>query len=324
MSASGKLVALVGLGVVLAMVVSTGAFDTVAAERTTDVSVVGDSQAVVQLVPYTGAGGQQSQLASVVDGTLQIALNVDAAVDARNVFNVTNHGTQPVAVWIVDVDHPGDVAGGTDRNDTAAVTFYNPDVGGASSTENGLPSVEGRENAVELGVGETLTVSLYVDTTSVDDGEVDVLDEMLVYADADVEGATGSSDGPDGGTGDGGSGDASIHPLPNQQLTIPSAVGEKTLRIGNLGSDTLAVTDLRIVGADADEFEIRSGDAPFTVAPGTGVQPTHAIVIAYTGSGHATAQLEISSNDPDEPVRVVALKGTGPDNPGNGPGGDDD
>lgn len=326
MNTNRTLLVFVVLVVAVMTLVSTGAFTTASAERTADISVVGDSQAVVQLVPYTDESGQQNQLANIVDGKLQMDINVQSEVDSQNVFNITNHGTQPVAVWIVDIDDSEDIAGGTDENNTDSITFHNPTFGGAGSTENGLESVEGKENAVELGVGETLTVSLYIDTTSVEPDEVDVLDAMIIHADANVEGAPGPND--QSGSGDGGAGGSGtvgspdIHPLPNQQLTIPTAASPKTLQIGNSGSDTLVVSDMRIVGDDADSFAILSGDAPFTLEAGTGVPPTHSTEIAYTGTGHANAQLEIVSNDPDEPTRVVDLKGVGGGNGGNN--GDDD
>lgn len=328
MAMSGQhAVLLVIVAVALGALVSTGAFSTVAADRAVDISVADDTTAALQLTPYVDEGGQQSEFASIVEGQLQLRINTQSTVDTRSVFNVTNHGSQPVAVWITDVD-TDDSVGGVDENNTDDVTFYNPTYGGAASIENGVASIEGRPNAVALGVGETLTVSVYLDTTTVHDQESDLLDSIVIHADANVDGNdTPTDDGDAGSGGDGstdgsGSGTPDVHPLPNQQLTITSGQGTDVLRVGNLGSGQLYVTELGISGDDADDFEIVDGDAPFSLVAGNGVDPTHSITIAYTGSGHATAQLEIHSNDPDEPVRVVELTGTPGGGKGNGGDGD--
>lgn len=305
------------LAVVMVTLVSTSAFSTVGAERTVDISVVGDDQAVVQLVPYENANGEQSQFANLVNGQLEIDINVESEVTAHTVFNITNHGTQSVAVWVTDIDSP-DTGVGTDENNTDIVTFYSPTYGGAASTENGKESIEGRENAVELGVGQTLVVSIYIDTTDIDSNEVDILDELIIHADADVDGNSDANDGSSDGGGSGSSGDADIHPVGgNQQVTFGSGDTE-TLRIGNKGSGTLTVSDLRIVGADRDDFEIVNGDAPFSLEPGNGVTPTHSIQLTYTGNGQADATLEIESNDPDDPVLDIRLKGSNDNGNGNG------
>lgn len=314
-------VLLVVLAVSIGMLVSTGAFTTVAAERTVDIAIADDTSAVLKLAPYEDEQGRQSEFAGLVDGKLALDINVQSTVDAESVFTITNHGSQTVAVWITDVDHDDSGIGGVDENNTDAVTFYNPVYGGASSTENGKASVEGRENAVALDVGETLVVSIYIDTTALHEQEVDLLDGIVVHADANVDGNdsptnVGSGDGGSGG----GTGTSDIHPLPNQQVTFTS--GESSvLAVGNKGSGTLVVSDLTIDGADADDFQVVAGDAPFSVEPGNGVTPTHTITIEYTGNGHAEANLRIHSNDPDEPIRTVELKGS----PGEGqPANSDD
>lgn len=298
------------LAVVLVTLVSTSAFSSVSAERTVDISVVGDDQAVVQLVPYENANGQQSQFANLVGGQLEIDINVESEVTAHTVFNITNHGTQSVAVWVTDIDSP-DSGAGTDDNNTDMVTFYNPTYGGAASTENGKESIEGRENAVELGVGETLVVSIYIDTTNIDSNEVDILDELIIHADADVDGNSDENDGSSGGGGgSGSSGDANIHPATgNNQVTFQSGSTE-VLKIGNKGDGTLTVSNLTITGPDAGDFEIVDGDAPFSLepGPGNGAPPWHKITLKYTGNGKAEATLEIESNDPDESLLEIRLK----------------
>lgn len=187
-----RLAAVLVLMAALLLVTGTGAFESVSADRTAAIDVVGDDSALLQLTPYSGPDGN-GDIADIENGQLQIGnLNVQSSTSFAKVFEITNQGTQTVAVWIVDEgDH------------TDAVTFYNPDFGGAASTENGVASIEGQANAVDLDVGETLIVSLQVDTEGLGEG-VSLLDTMIIHADASIDGAPGPGDpteGDDGGYG---------------------------------------------------------------------------------------------------------------------------
>jgi hypothetical protein len=190
----------------VAAAVGTGAFTAISSERTASVGVAGDSSALLALEPH-GSGDE----ATLVDGQLQLGeLNVDATTDyGDGVFQITNQGTQPVGVWILDRDADG-------VNYTGKVTFYNDTFGGgAESTaglsvacENGVKSIEGRANAVQLDVGERLVVDLRVVTTGVAGADASVLTGMTVQASADATGVTSPTDGVDcSGTGNGGAGD---------------------------------------------------------------------------------------------------------------------
>lgn len=180
---SGKGWAFLLLLAAVGMVAGTGAFSTVQADRTATVGTAGDDRALLQMTPYAGPGGNGA-IADLEAGQIQIsALNLASSTDFAKVLNVTNQGTQPVGVWIVDEGDHAD-----------AVTFYNPAFGGADGLVNGVASIEGEANAVTLDVGETLVVSMLVDTTGIGDG-VSLIDTMIVHADATVDGNPGPGDG---------------------------------------------------------------------------------------------------------------------------------
>lgn len=185
MITKGKIFALVLIVASSGLVLSTGAFSAVTAERTASVAVQGDGSAHLQLTAYSGPGGN-GQYAEITDGTIQIgSINVNASTTIEKVFNITNQGSQPVDVWIDDKDPTdSDVLGATDDDNTGAITFYNPTLGGSASTENGVNSVEGQGNAVTLDTGETMVVSIEIDTSGIAQDEIDLLDEITIHAEA--------------------------------------------------------------------------------------------------------------------------------------------
>jgi len=83
----------------------------------------------------------------------------------------------------------------------------------------------------------------------------------------------------------------------------------QTLVVSNTGNASLQVTATSLSGANAREFAITSGGAPFTLAPAA----TRNVVVRFTpaSAGSKSASLSLTSNDPDENPVVVALSGTG-------------
>lgn len=84
---------------------------------------------------------------------------------------------------------------------------------------------------------------------------------------------------------------------------------DTTVVVSNTGCQDLEVTATNITGTNTDQFSIFSGGGAFTVSGGG----THPITVRFSptsGSGKS-AQLEISSNDPDEDPIVVNLNGSG-------------
>ena len=211
MRPKGKLFALLAIFVAIGLVTATGAFTSVSATRTAEVNVAGDQAALLQLLPHDSANGLNggslassngyAQLTSA-NGELQINLagfnnvdgagpNLNATTDAQGVFNITNQGTSRVYVNISD-DASGNV-----------VTFYNASYAPleTASPYGGLETDEANGNAVGLDPGETLVVSIYVDTTldqTLSDSDP-LINEITIYATTDSNAFTTTPDtGPNG------------------------------------------------------------------------------------------------------------------------------
>ncbi len=92
------------------------------------------------------------------------------------------------------------------------------------------------------------------------------------------------------------------------EVTIGSNASQ-TLVVSNAGNAALQVTATSLTGSHAGEFTIASGGAPFTLAPAA----THNLVLRFTpaSAGAKSANLNLTSNDPDENPLVVAVTGNG-------------
>jgi len=151
-------------------IVGSGAFSTVTAERTVSVNVAGDDAALLELQPHSGANGAY---ASTPGGELEISfdavsangVNQNATTTLENVFNVTNSGTQSTSVYITKTGANADL-----------VTF---------ETAGGTPIDGGSGNAVTVPVGETVQVTIYIDTTGQNLASGDtLLDSITIHAEA--------------------------------------------------------------------------------------------------------------------------------------------
>jgi len=154
----------------------TGAFSSITAERSAEVSVAEDANAYLAMEPAAnspnGEGGYASQTSSgelALDFTGDYAadnggggVNANAVTDVDRVFNITNQGTQPVAVWVED--------GGVSE-----VMFYQ-DADGTT--------IEDSSNAATVAPGETVQVSVEFDTTSLNASAGQIMDSVTVNANA--------------------------------------------------------------------------------------------------------------------------------------------
>jgi hypothetical protein len=145
MRPKGKLLALVAMFAAVGLITATGAFTTVEAQRTADVSVSEDSAALLQLEPSDDPNGEY---ATGTGGTVQIdisQLNLEANTTIDNVINVTNQGTQSVDITVDDVS-----------------------VSGASGVDAGIVSPP-----TSLNTGNSDTFGIYIDTSgaSLSDGD---------------------------------------------------------------------------------------------------------------------------------------------------------
>ncbi|MFQ5674647.1 MAG: choice-of-anchor D domain-containing protein [bacterium] len=83
----------------------------------------------------------------------------------------------------------------------------------------------------------------------------------------------------------------------------------RAFRIGNVGSVALEVMQTNLSGPDNDQFDIVSGQAPFTVMPGD----SQNLVVSFdpVSQGDKSAALQIISNDPNQGALTVPLSGMG-------------
>jgi len=135
------------------LVVSSGAFSSVSAERSSDVSVVADSEAMVSLA-------STSNYSRFVDGELVIdfenasagGVNADAITEISEVFAITNNGDKTVTLTI---SKTGD--------NSSSINFGNI------------------EQGVQLMPGESYNVSVVIDSTGLYPG-AEILESISISA----------------------------------------------------------------------------------------------------------------------------------------------
>lgn len=157
----------------IALAIGTGAFSTVAADRTVDVETAGDDSALLQLTVHSGPNGLYAEQTSA--GQIQILLdgglgssggvNLNATTTINDVFNVTNQGSQSVGIWIEKSGPRSEL-----------VTFEN---------SAGSPLDNSSAVSQTLAVGDTIEVTIIIDTTGQNLAADDVLlDSITIHADA--------------------------------------------------------------------------------------------------------------------------------------------
>lgn len=165
-------IVLLTASVVTSAIYATGAFTSITAQRDANIQVAGDAASYLSIKP---ASGQNGEYATLTGGKLHVTVgsaldgngggvNKNAITSVRNIFTITNQGTQPLGVWVSDT--------------SKAVSFK----GGTKWKE-----LEGRKNAVSLNPGETLYVGLTVDTRGKTKG--DLISSMTIHANSDISGA---------------------------------------------------------------------------------------------------------------------------------------
>jgi hypothetical protein len=169
-------IVLMAASLIVAAVYATGAFTTLTAKREANIAVAGDSASFLSLQPAPGPNGEYAtlrggklriSLAGALKNSKATGINKQAVTGVRNVFTITNHGSQPLGIWITDK--------------SKAVTFK----GGTK-----WKTLEGRGYAVKLRPGKTLYVGLSIDTRKKTGTGGNLIKKMKVHATADVSGAT--------------------------------------------------------------------------------------------------------------------------------------
>jgi hypothetical protein len=176
--------------------IGTGAFTSVEADRTVDVEVATDDDAYLGL--NTLDTPNSNQYAELSNGTLEIAIddsgengsgvNLNALTKFDRMFEVTNQGTQAIALYILY--DPADAQAGfmPDSDDSGRLDPSDPDLGLAFYRENGgleLNHPTGHDpidRSTLFNPGESVTLGVSVDTrgfsadtaSALFDGEVTV------------------------------------------------------------------------------------------------------------------------------------------------------
>jgi hypothetical protein len=119
----GKLLALLLAFTAVGGIAATGAFTTVEAERTADVNVDGDANALLAIEPIPATGesdfiGQPDTDNEPFQLVLDEAVNARASTTAEDLFRITNQGAEPVDLWIAT--QGGEQAG----NSSVDTEFY--------------------------------------------------------------------------------------------------------------------------------------------------------------------------------------------------------
>jgi hypothetical protein len=159
--------AVFGIGLFVA---GTGAFTAVSAERTVSVNVAGDSSALLELTPHNGPNGAYAsqtggELEISFDGVTATGVNQDANTTLSRVFNVTNQGTQGTDVYI------------TKNGPNASLVTFEDDSG--SRIDDGLG------NAVSVPIGNTVQVTIVVNTTNQNlAGGDTILNSITIHAES--------------------------------------------------------------------------------------------------------------------------------------------
>jgi hypothetical protein len=211
----GKLLALLLAFTAVGGLAATGAFTTVQAERTAEVNVDGDANALLQITPVPDPDNSDFISENNTGSeTFQISLddnvNARASTSAEDLVNITNNGEEPVDVWIA-------TEGGIQAtNDTINTTFYIDDsnVGSSaqlakdgdspralssdidtytafvdpgdvtvSEVEDGENDLQpGKASAVSLAPGDTMTVSFAVEIEKGVPSNTDILNDVTIFA----------------------------------------------------------------------------------------------------------------------------------------------
>ncbi|SDY98172.1 DUF1102 domain-containing protein [Halopenitus persicus] len=163
----GKLLALVLIFGAITVVTATGAFTTVEAERTAEVNVAGDANALVGLEPGSGAGADGYVDNSSAEIQINFAgengegVNLNATTEFDNILQISNNGANEVNISVNTI-------GANEQY----VSVYN----GTDYTDDSQEITNGT-NTVTVPSGEMIEVSIRIDITG--DDTLSKNDELL-------------------------------------------------------------------------------------------------------------------------------------------------
>jgi len=145
--------------------IGTGAFTSVSASRDVTINTVGDASAFLKIEPEDTPNAQE-YVFTEGDGTIALdftnttkaesnqtlgsGLNKDAKTIFDNLLKFTNQGTQEI---LVGVENEGDAASGSGHPGS----FYAENSQGDTSDNSSFDVDDWSEDAMTIGVGETIT-----------------------------------------------------------------------------------------------------------------------------------------------------------------------
>lgn len=160
-------------------VIATGAFAALTADRTATVTTAGDASALLAFSPENDDYARLSngQLEIAIDGSFASngavswsGVNLDALTQIDDVFSITNQGGNAVSVWITTEGDNADVLG-----------FF-----GESSDVETRTAIDSRRAAHRLDPGQSVTVSMKIDTRTENlEASDELVSEITVHADTD-------------------------------------------------------------------------------------------------------------------------------------------
>ncbi|GAB7010355.1 hypothetical protein JCM31271_22980 [Halorubrum trueperi] len=170
-------------------ILSTGAFDTVEADRTVSVETAGDANALLGLEPADRDGDDNNAYVEETDDTIAInldgndpegadGLNQNAITTFRNLVTVTNQGTQTVnSVTLEFTDIPGDA----DASETFSFPVDEFDGDSEDSVDNGGDILTGEDDITDsLESGDSINFGIEIDLINGgDEGDLDNGDYTL-------------------------------------------------------------------------------------------------------------------------------------------------
>ncbi len=204
----GKLFVLLALIAAIGLVTATGAFGSVTASRTADVSVTGDDAALLALESASNPSG------TYVTGTDEISIDLsivgtNSTTEIPNAFNITNNGNQDVAVSIEAFgDNKGVIAFAVEGSQL-------DETNGAAGTadlewpETNAYRIDGSGTDIDLEAGDRIQVGIYIDTadgnpsnglTPSSSGVIGANNEIINRVEITASASSADSDTADSGT----------------------------------------------------------------------------------------------------------------------------
>jgi hypothetical protein len=196
----GKLLALLMVFTAVGGLAATGAFTTVEAERTADVNVDGDANALLAITPAEDpADSSFIQQSTTTNQTFEIVLsgtdetsgvNANATTTAEDIVNITNNGEEAVDVWInteggqqadsphvnttfyIDNQHRESVAesGGTQGDDTTQINDTKDPV----SINERINTFDAFVDSEDIVISENVSEDSVGETPTTDEGNLAV------------------------------------------------------------------------------------------------------------------------------------------------------